>query len=305
MRSQRTRACPFPTAHEDAEAARLYVETPQTASASYALAFQDHDFLLRDELRPVRLQLELLKPELIQHEQNIESTVVIFGGSRIQDPEFATEWLESIQAEVRKNPTDPELARKLEKARRNVERSRYYDEARKLAWLISFHCQASGKLTHVVTTGGGLGIMEAANRGAHEAGAKSIGLNIVLPHEQAPNPYITPELSFQFHYFAVRKMHFLIRARALVTFPGGFGTIDELFEVLTLVQTRKVKPIPIILFGKQFWQRTIDFQVLVEEGTISPEDLELFMYAETAEEAWEAIARSEGLLSTDTTESTK
>jgi uncharacterized protein (TIGR00730 family) len=250
-------------------------------------------------LRPVRLQLELLKPEVIQHEQNIESTVVIFGGSRIQDPESATERFMSLQAEVRRNPADPELAMKLEKAQRSVENSRYYDEARKLARLISSNCQCSGKLTHVVTTGGGPGIMEAANRGAHEAGAKSIGLNIVLPHEQAPNPYITPELSFQFHYFAVRKMHFLIRARALVVFPGGFGTLDELFEVLTLVQTGKVKAIPIILFGEEFWHRVVNFDSLVEEGTISAQDLELFQFVETAEEAWELIARSEGLLSTD------
>ena len=297
MRSQRTKACPFPTAHEDAQAARLYVESPQTASPSYRLAYQDHDFLLRDELRPVRLQLELLKPEVIQHEQDIESTVVMFGGSRIQDLESATERLESVQAEVQRNPADSELARELKKARRSVENSRYYDEARKLARLISLNCQRSGKLTHVVTTGGGPGIMEAANRGAHEVGAKSIGLNIVLPHEQVPNPYITPELSFQFHYFAVRKMHFLIRARALVVFPGGFGTLDELFEVLTLVQTGKVKAIPIILFGGEFWQRIIQFETLVEEGTISPKDLELFQYVETAEEAWEEIARSEGLLS--------
>ena len=297
MRSQRTKACPFPTAHEDAQAARLYVESPHTVSPSYRLAYQDHDFLLRDELRPVRLQLELLKPEVIQHEQSIESTVVVFGGSRIKDPESATELFESIQAEVRRNPSDRELAIKLERAQRSVENSRYYDEARKLARLISSNCQCSGKLTLVVTTGGGPGIMEAANRGAHEAGAKSIGLNIVLPHEQVPNPYITPELSFQFHYFAVRKMHFLIRARALVAFPGGFGTLDELFEVLTLVQTGKVKAIPIILFGGEFWQRIIRFETLVEEGTISPKDLELFQYVETAEEAWEEIARSEGLLS--------
>jgi uncharacterized protein (TIGR00730 family) len=188
------------------------------------------------------------------------------------------------------------LVKKLEKAKRALASSRYYEEARTLARLISESCQCSDKATHVVTTGGGPGIMEAANRGAHDAKAKSIGFNIVLPYEQAPNPYITPDLSFQFHYFAVRKMHFLMRARALVVFPGGFGTMDELFETMTLVQTRKIEPIPILLFGKGFWQRTIDFDALVEEGTISPEDLNLFHYVETAEEAWEFLKSADPTL---------
>ena len=286
---------PFPKAHEDAKAAEHHVDSAQTRSPSYKLAFQDGEFLLRDELRPVRLQLELLKPELVQLEQSIESTVVIFGSARIPDPETARNRFEAVQSEALHNPSDPVLTRKLDRARRNLSNSKYYDEARKLARMISTECQCSGKVTNVVTTGGGPGIMEAANRGAHDVEAKSIGLNIVLPHEQMPNPYITPELCFQFHYFAIRKMHFLIRARALVVFPGGFGTLDELFDALTLIQTRKIKPIPIILFGKEFWQQVIGFDIMVEEGTISPEDMELFQYVETAEEAWAFLSRTDSL----------
>jgi uncharacterized protein (TIGR00730 family) len=247
--------------------------------------------MVRDELRPVRLQLELLKPELIQMEEGIESTIVIFGGSRIPSPEYAEEQLGLIQAELEKHPDDAELKKRQKRAQRALENSRYYDEARKLARLISEHCQCSDRCDYVVTTGGGPGVMEAANRGARDAGAKSIGLNIVLPFEQTPNPYITPDLSFQFHYFAVRKMHFLMRARAMVVFPGGYGTMDELFETLTLVQTRKIEPIPVLLFGKAFWQKLISFEVLVEEGTISPEDTNLFQYVETAEEAWTLLSR--------------
>jgi uncharacterized protein (TIGR00730 family) len=256
------------------------------------LAFQDSDFLLQDALRPVRLQLELLKPELILQEQHIESTIVIFGSARIMDPETAEAQLVTSQTEYRRNSNDPILARKVETARRNLENSRYYSEARKLGHLIS---SKTGKDKLVVITGGGPGIMEAANRGAHDAGKPSIGMNIVLPHEQAPNPYITPELNFQFHYFALRKMHFLMRARSLVAFPGGFGTLDELFETLTLIQTRKIKPIPVLLFGQAFWERVINFSALVEEGTISAADLALFNYVETAEEAWELIARANDL----------
>jgi uncharacterized protein (TIGR00730 family) len=237
----------FSSAQEAAESARLHIDLPQCRSTSYQLAFQDPEFLLRDALRPVRLQLELLKPELILKEQHIESTIVIFGSARILDPEGAESQLVSISSNT-------------------------------------------GKDKLVVITGGGPGIMEAANRGAHEAGMPSIGMNIVLPHEQAPNPYITPDLNFQFHYFAVRKMHLLMRAKSLVAFPGGFGTLDELFETLTLIQTHKVLPIPVLLFGKTFWDRVINFNALVEEGTISAEDLELFSYVETAEEAWEKIS---------------
>lgn len=297
MESRRASRYPYPTANDGARAAQLFVESPQTRSPSYKLAYQDPDFLLREECRPVRLQLELLKVELLQCEHNIESTVVVFGSSRLPDPESSGEQFESVRAEVLKNPSDPALAARLERARRTLANSKYYEEARELSRLISGACQYSDKLTHVVCTGGGSGIMEAANRGAHDVGAKSIGLNIVLPFEQAPNPYITPELSFQFHYFAIRKMHFLMRAMALIVFPGGFGTLDELFEVLTLVQTRKVQPIPIFLFGKDFWDRVINFEALVEEGTISPEDLELFRYVETAEEAWKEICTSTGISS--------
>ena len=283
---------PFPSAREAALSARLCIDAPQCRSASYKLAFQDSDFLLRDELRPVRLQLELLKPELILQEQHIESTVVIYGSARITDPETAETRLVSARAEFSRSKEDPLAAKKVESARRTLENSRYYDEARKLGHLISSN---TGKDQLVVVTGGVPGIMEAANRGAHEAGMPSIGMNIVLPHEQAPNSYITPDLNFQFHYFAVRKMHLLMRAKSLVAFPGGFGTLDELFETLTLIQTQKVQSIPVLLFGRAFWQRIINFDALVEEGTISDEDLELFEYVETAEEAWEIISEALGL----------
>ncbi len=283
---------PYPSAKEAAKSARLHADSPQCKSASYRLAFQDPDFLLRDALRSVRLQLELLKPELILQEQHIESTVVIFGSARIVDPETAEARLVSAQAKYRKNKNDPLLAQKVEIARHALENSRYYDEARILGHLISSN---TGKDKLVVITGGGPGIMEAANRGAHEAGMPSIGMNIVLPHEQAPNPYITPDLNFQFHYFAIRKMHLLMRAKSLVVFPGGFGTLDELFEILTLIQTGKVQPIPVLLFGKSYWERIINFNVLVEEGTINAQDLELFSYVETAEEAWEMISAANNL----------
>ena len=253
------------------------------------MAFQDPEFLLRDELRPVRLQLEVLKPELILQEQHIESTVVVFGSARIPDPETAESKLVSAQAEYAKNNDDPSLAKKVGVARKALENSRYYDEARKLGHLISIN---TGKDKLMVVTGGGPGIMEAANRGAHEAGIPSIGMNITLPHEQAPNEFITPDLNFQFHYFAIRKMHLLMRAKSLVAFPGGFGTLDELFETLTLIQTGKVQPIPVLLFGRAFWERIVNFEALVEEGTISAEDLDLFVYVETAEEAWEVISEA-------------
>ena len=283
---------PFPSAREAALSARLHTDSPQCRSASYKLAFQDADFLLRDELRPVRLQLELLKPELILQEQHIESTVVIYGSARITDPETAETRLVSAQAEYNRCKDDPLAAKKVTSARRTLENSRYYEEARKLGHLISSN---TGKDQLVVVTGGGPGIMEAANRGAHEAGMPSIGMNIVLPHEQAPNPYITPDLNFQFHYFAVRKMHLLMRAKSLVAFPGGFGTLDELFETLTLIQTQKVQPIPVLLFGQAYWERIINFDALVAEGTISSKDFDLFSYVESAEEAWQKIAEAVGL----------
>jgi len=283
---------PFSSAREAATSARRCADSPQCKSASYRLAFQDPDFLLRDALRSVRLQLELLKPELILQEQHIESTVVIFGSARMVDPATAEARLVSAQAEYRRHKKDPLLAKKVKAARRALANSRYYDEARKLGHLISCN---TGKDKLVVITGGGPGIMEAANRGAHEAGMPSIGMNIVLPHEQSPNAYITPDLNFQFHYFAIRKMHLLMRAKSLVAFPGGFGTLDELFETLTLIQTGKVQPIPVLLFGKSFWERIVNFNALVEEGTISARDLELFNYVDTAEEAWEMISAANNL----------
>ncbi|MBR9980664.1 MAG: TIGR00730 family Rossman fold protein [Desulfatitalea sp.] len=284
----------FPSASEDARSAELSVKTPQTLSPAYRLAFNDIDFMLREELRPVRLQLELLKPELMLNERGIEGTIGVYGSARIPEPGVARRQLADAEAAAAADPNDTVLAKSLRVARRRLETSRYYDEARKFAGLVSQANKASDEFNCVVATGGGPGIMEAANRGAHEAGMPSIGLNIVLPFEQKPNDYITPELCFNFHYFAIRKMHFLMRAKALVVFPGGFGTLDELFETLTLIQTHKVKPFPVLIFGKQFWDRVIHFEALVEEGTISPEDLELFHYVETAEEAWELISTALG-----------
>jgi len=237
----------------------------------------------------VRLQLELLKPELILQENNIESTVVIFGSARIPEPPSAAAGLAAAKAALQQDAASPGLQRNVRIAERKVANSRYYEEARKLGRLIAAY---SDDHRFVVMTGGGPGIMEAANRGAHDVGAFSIGMNIVLPHEQ-PNPYITPDLNFQFHYFAIRKMHMIMRAKALVAFPGGFGTLDELFETLTLIQTGKVRRIPVLLYGKEFWERVIHFQALVDEGTIAPEDLVLFRYVDTAEEAWEIILQSE------------
>ncbi|MBU0556261.1 MAG: TIGR00730 family Rossman fold protein [Alphaproteobacteria bacterium] len=269
----------FRHAREEAVDARRTTPTPQTQSKSYALAFQDTEFLLRDDLRPVRFQLELLKPELLLDEAKIASTFVFYGSARIPEPEFA-------QARVDAALDDHE--RKV--AERLAAKSRYYEEARKLARIAAqFPPNEAGCHHFVVCSGGGPSIMEAANRGAADVGAQTIGLNIVLPHEQAPNPYVTPDLSFQFHYFALRKMHFTLRARALAVFPGGFGTFDEFFELLTLVQTGKMKRIPILLFGKDFWTRVVNFEALAEEGVISPRDLDLISWVETAEEAWAVV----------------
>ncbi len=262
----------FADARHAATFAKLDKETPQTRSSSYKLAFQDTDFLLREDLRPVRFQLELLKPELLMDEANIGSTFVMYGSARIPEPG------QKAQSD------DPKVAARLEA------NSHYYDEARKLAQIASKSgFDPDGRRHFVVCSGGGPSIMEAANRGAQDVGQESIGLNIVLPHEQAPNLYVTPSLSFQFHYFALRKMHFLLRARAVAVFPGGFGTFDETFELLTLIQTGKIKPIPIVLFGKAFWDRVVSFDALVEEGVISAKDLGLFRYVETAEEAWAVV----------------
>ncbi len=284
----------FPTATEDARAADICVSSPQTLSSSYRLAYNDNDFLLRDEVRPIRLQLELLKPELILQEHGIESTIIIFGSARIPDPEHAEKLLADAQVLADEDPSNKMLARKAKAMRALAANARYYEQARRLSFLISQYANTTEYFNSVIITGGGPGIMEAANRGAHDAGAESVGLNIVLPYEQKPNEYITPQLCFQFHYFAIRKMHFLMRAKALIVFPGGFGTFDELFETLTLIQTLKIKPIPVLIFGKEFWKRVINFDMLVDEGLISPEDLETFRYVETAEEALRIVLENRG-----------
>ncbi|MFC2970062.1 LOG family protein [Acidimangrovimonas pyrenivorans] len=253
----------FPDAGEDIRRARVVPDTPQARSPSYRLAYADTDFMLRDEMRPVRLQLELQKAELELSQRGIESTVILFGSARIP----ATEDAGSVRT--------PGLA----------DLARYYDEARRFAMLVTQRSLEHACCEFVIATGGGPGIMEAGNRGAHEAGGLSVGLNIVLPHEQVPNRYVTPELTFSFHYFAIRKMHFLMRARAVAVFPGGFGTLDELFESITLIQTRRMQRVPLILFGRQFWERIVDWQGLVEVGTISADELELITFVETADEA--------------------
>ena len=279
----------FPSASDSIKHAALCVVSPQTKSESYKLAFDDPQFLLRDEMRGVRLQLEIMKPELIQQEHGINATVVIFGGTRIPDPGTAAKRLQEEEMQASREPLSEMASLRVSCAKSVLDKSHFYEEARELARLITENCLSDDDCDLVVSTGGGPGIMEAANRGAHEAGGKSIGLNIVLPHEQAPNQYITPELCFQFHYFAMRKMHFLMRARALVAFPGGFGTMDELFETLTLIQTRKIKALPVILFGAEFWNKAIDFDFLVHEGVIAPQDKNLFYTVEKAQQAWEII----------------
>ena len=258
---------PFRDSSQDIAATKRLPDTPQTRSPAYRLAFADRDFMTREELRPVRLQLELLKPQMILDECGITSTVVLFGGARIPS------------AEHRASARTPILA----------DLSVYYEEARRFARLITERSMQHDGRDWVICTGGGPGVMEAGNRGADEAGGQSIGLNIVLPHEQAPNPYVTPDLSFNFHYFAIRKMHFLMRARALCIFPGGFGTLDEMFEALTLIQTGRMKSIPFLLFGRAWWDRIIDWTHLAEAGVIAESDLSLFRIVETAEEAIAAI----------------
>lgn len=261
------RHSPFRDAHTDRRAAEGVPDTPQTRSPAYALAFADEEFLYRDELRPVRLQLELLKPEMLMNEAGIESTIVLFGGARIPDP-------------ANKNTARTKTLADL---------SHYYDEAREFSRLMSEKAKASGGKEYVVMTGGGPGVMEAGNRGAVDVGGPSIGLNIVLPFEQAPNAYVTPDLCFNFHYFGIRKMHFLMRARAICVFPGGFGTLDEMFESLTLIQTGRMERVPFLLFGRQFWEKIINWNALADAGTISEEDLDLFRFVETAQEAADII----------------
>lgn len=275
----------FPTAAEDAAAA----ERTTTSNATYRLAYSDRDFLLRDELRSVRLQLEWLKPDLIQDEQGIASTVVIFGSARFSDPENAQEKYNELDRLLSNTPDDVLLQKKHKLASVCLTNSRYYVEARNLSKLITeLSLKHDGK-EFVVVTGGGPGIMEAANRGAADMGGKSIGLNIVLPFEQTPNPFITDKLCFQFHYFAIRKMHFLKRARALIACPGGFGTLDELLDALTLIQTGKIEAVPIILLGRHYWENVINFTFLLEQGAIAEADLELFDIVDTAEQAWEVL----------------
>ncbi|WP_421701954.1 TIGR00730 family Rossman fold protein [Aliiroseovarius sp.] len=263
---------PLRDSHQDREQAHKTPDTAQTRAPAYRLAYDDQEFMCRDELRPVRLQLELLKPEMLMQEYGVESTVVLFGGARIPEP-------------AKKDTARTETLANL---------SKYYDEAREFARLITLESKQNGHKENVVVTGGGPGVMEAGNRGAQDAGGVSIGLNIVLPHEQAPNEYVTPDLCFNFHYFAIRKMHFLMRAEAIAIFPGGFGTMDELFESLTLIQTGRMKRVPILLFGRDFWEGIINWKALADAGTISDEDLDLFRYVETAQEAVNAIADWDG-----------
>ncbi len=267
-----SRSHPFRDSHQDREASHQTPETAQSRSPAYRLAYDDYDFMCRDELRPVRLQLELLKPELMMQEYGVDSTIVLFGGARIPEPANKASARTEMLAEL----------------------SKYYDEAREFARLMTLQSKKNGHRENVIVTGGGPGVMEAGNRGAADAGGVSVGLNIVLPHEQAPNEYVTPDLCFNFHYFAIRKMHFLMRAEAVAIFPGGFGTMDELFESLTLIQSGRMKRVPILLFGRAFWEKIINWQALAEAGTISPEDLDLFRFVETAEEAVTAIETWEG-----------
>ncbi|MBK9374491.1 MAG: TIGR00730 family Rossman fold protein [Holophagales bacterium] len=267
------------------------------ASPSTLRAHEDLAWLTRDDLRGARLQLELQRAETILTEAGITGTIVVFGGTRVVErPEAERRLAEAEARAAASSPDDAGAQRAIGIARRVLAKARYYDEARAFGRIVSSTCQRGGRCDFVVVTGGGPGVMEAANRGAFDVGAKSLGFNIVLPHEQVPNPYITPGLCIHFHYFALRKMHFLMRAKALVAFPGGFGTLDELFETLTLVQTGKMPPVPIVLFGREFWERAIDLPYLVAEGTIAPHDLDLVSYAETAVEAWETIAKFHGIV---------
>ncbi|MDR9486013.1 MAG: LOG family protein [Sediminimonas sp.] len=265
--TKKDRSRVFRDAQADFHSAHGVPDTPQTRAPSYKLAFADNDFLCRDELRPVRLQLELLKPQLLMDEYGIHSTVVLMGGSRIPRPEHKQSARTQTLADL----------------------SHYYDEAREFSRLMTLRSLENGDHENVICTGGGPGVMEAGNRGAHEAGGVSIGFNIVLPHEQAPNDFVTPDLCFNFHYFAIRKMHFLMRANAICIFPGGFGTLDEMFESLTLIQTNRMRRIPFLLFGHEFWNRIINWDALADAGTISDEDLDLFRFVETAAEAVDII----------------
>ena len=260
-------------------------------SPSYRVAYKDVDFLGQPEMRAARLELELLKPELYFQQNNIRSTIVVFGSTQIVEPSAARQRLDQAKQELVKSPHDGQLERAVARAECLLEQSHYYDAAREFARLVATECRNGPQCDYVIVTGGGPGIMEAANRGAYDEHAKSVGLNIRLPREQQPNPYITPELCFQFHYFAMRKLHFMLRAKALVAFPGGFGTLDELFDALALRQTGRMQAIPIILFGRAYWEHVIDFQFLADQGMVADGDLELLDFAETAEDAWAIIQR--------------
>ena len=258
-------------------------------SPSYRPAVEDLEFLDSDDARGVRLQLDFLKPDRRLTEHDVRHTIVVFGSTRLVEPAAAAKKVEVLRDALSLQTKDTELQRRLIVAERVLAKSQYYEVAREFGGLVADAGHGPNDSSLVVLTGGGPGLMEAANRGAHEVGAKTVGLNITLPHEQFPNPYVTPELCFQFHYFALRKMHFMMRARALVAFPGGFGTFDELFETLTLIQTRKIDPLPVVLVGEEYWRKVIDFDFLVDEGMIDFEDRELFWYAETAEQIWEGL----------------
>ena len=284
IRSATKRATNKPVAFDEEKAiAKLKRAT------AYRVAYKDRDFLDSGYARPIRLQAELMKTEIGMRHNRISSTIVVFGGTRIVEPKVAQRRLVRAEKALKANPKDPDLKLKLRIAKSVAQKSAYYDEAREFGRLVSSECQMRDQHEYVIVTGGGPGIMEAANRGAHDVGAKSIGLNITLPLEQEPNAFISPELCFQFHYFAIRKMHFMLRAKALVAFPGGYGTLDELFEALTLVQTQKARSLPIILFGEKFWRGVIDFDFLVEQGTIDPDDVNLFVFADSAVDAWNYI----------------
>jgi uncharacterized protein (TIGR00730 family) len=291
------RGGPLPTAIPKApeddpqalERVRTLLESP-----GYVRADRDVALLQRDELRPVRLMLDYLKAELALSDHGIQSTIVLYGGTRIAEPRAAGRAVAQARQALAAAPDDPVLAARLRVLERVEGKSHYYEVARAFARLVASECRQTAPCHYVVVTGGGPGIMEAGNRGAFDAGAKTIGLNITIPEEQYPNPYIAPELCLQFRYFALRKLHFMKRAKALVAFPGGYGTFDELFEGLCLVQTRVIDPIPIVLVGREYWRRAVDFEFLAEEGVIDPEDLELFAYAETPEEIWELIRNGDG-----------
>jgi uncharacterized protein (TIGR00730 family) len=291
-RPERAEVLQTPPISDEVAANRLKI----LQSPSYQLAEVDIDFIKRKENRPLRMQLELLKTETLLREHHIDSTVVVFGGTQIMPREQAEAVLREAQLNMKKAPDDPKVARALKRAERIMAKSHFYDEAREFGRIVSTAKQTDGRPRLYIMTGGGPGVMEAANRGAFEAGIPSVGLNIDLPHEQEPNPYITPDLCFQFHYFAMRKFHFILRAAALVVFPGGFGTLDELFDTLCLRQTRRMQQIPVILYSRKYWDSIINFKQLADEGVIDDEDVKLIDYAESPQEAWNIIAKFHGLL---------